>query len=246
MPYASTKAFVLGVMPLKEQDKLVHLLTADRGILKAMAPGSLKVRNRFGALFELFTEGDFVYYWREEKELITISKGEILNSYFQTVSRSENIFYFYLIAEVLLKFVPFHHKDKRVYRLLHTILENGAGGVAPDMLLLYFLIWILRLEGMMFNPKTCANCFRDDELDEAWLKDDFRGILCRSCKTNEQLFLNIEALRYIRWTRHNTPKEGPLWQDKIDPAHLIRVFKRKIEFHGEFALKSSLYLEEFR
>jgi DNA repair protein RecO len=245
MPYTSTKAFVLGVMPLKEQDKLVHLLTADRGILKAMAPGSLKVRNRFGALFELFTEGDFVYYWREEKELITISKGEILNSYFFTVSRPENIFYFYLVAEVLLKFVPFQHKDKRVYRLLHTILENGAGGIEMDMLLLYFLIWILRIEGMMFNPWNCANCFRK-KIDEAWLKNDFRGILCRSCKTNEQLFLNKEDLRYIRWTRENTPKDCALWQDKIDKAHLIRIFKRKIEYHGEFALKSSLYLEEFR
>lgn len=245
MPYASTKAFVLGVMPLKEQDKMVHLLTADRGILKAMAPGSLKVRNRFGALFELFTEGDFVYYWREEKDLITISKGEIINSYFQTVSRPENIFYFYLVAEVLLKFVPFHHKDKRIYRLLHTILKNGAGGIKPDMLLLYFLIWILRIEGMMFNPKTCANCF-SDKLDEAWVRDDFRGILCRSCKTNEPLFLNREDLNYIRWTRENTPKECSLWQDKIDPAHLIRIFKRKIEYHGESVLKTSLYLEEFR
>jgi DNA repair protein RecO (recombination protein O) len=128
MPYASTQAFVLGGMPLKEQDKLVHLLTTNRGILKAMAPGSSKVRNRFGSLFEIFTEGEFVYYWQEEKELVTISKGEIINSYFNIVSLPENIFYFYLISEILLKFVPFNHKDKRLYRLLHAILQNRAAG----------------------------------------------------------------------------------------------------------------------
>lgn len=245
MPYASTKAFVLGVMPLKEQDKMVHLLTAERGILKAMAPGSLKVKNRFGSLLELFTEGDFVYYWQEEKELITISKGEILNSYFNIVSQPENIFYFYLVAEIILKFVPFNHKDKRLYRLLHTVLENRAGGIEMDILLLYFLIWILRIEGMMFNPGTCYNCYREN-LDEAWLKRDFRGILCQTCKTNEKFHFNRQDLQYIQWTRNNSAKDLPSWQGKIDWPRLIRIFKTKIEYHGEFSLKSSLYLPEFR
>lgn len=245
MPYASTKAFVLGVTPLKEQDKLVHLLTANRGILKAMAPGSQKVRNRFGSLFELFTEGDFVYYWREERDLITISKGEILHSYFNVVSQPENIFYFYLISEIVLKFVPFNHKDKRVYRLLHTILENRSAGTEMDMLLLYFLIWILRIEGMMFNPGICYNCYREN-LEKAWLKTDFRGILCGSCKTNEQLIFDRESLRYIQWTSDNSPKDLSTWKKRIDQAQLIRIFKRKIEHHGEFFLKSSQYLQEFQ
>lgn len=245
MPYASTKAFALGVMPLKEQDKLVHLLTEERGILKAMAPGSLKARNRFGSLFELFTEGDFVYYWREEKELITISKGEIVNSYFNLISQPENIFYFYLISEIVLKFVPFNHKDKRIYRLVHAILENRNAGIAMDMLVLYFLIWILRIEGMMFNPGICYNCYREN-LNKAWLKSDFRGILCASCKTDEHLVLNREDLRYIQWTRDNSPKDLPTWEEGIDQAQLIRIFKRKIEHHGEFFLKSSQYLPEFR
>jgi recombinational DNA repair protein (RecF pathway) len=74
MPIAAAQAFVLGSSPLKEQDRLIHLLTLDRGILRAMAPGSLKFKNRFGSLFELFTEGEFHYYWQENKDLITISK----------------------------------------------------------------------------------------------------------------------------------------------------------------------------
>lgn len=245
MPYAATKAFVLGIMPLKEQDKLVHLLTAEKGILKAMAPGAMKVRNRFGALFELFTEGDFVYYWHEEKDLITISKGEILKSYFNIVSQPENIFYFYLISEIMLKFVPFNHRDKRLYRLLHTILENRTAGVEIDMLLLYFLVWILRIEGMMFNPGICYNCYKE-KIEKAWIKTDFRGILCASCKTNETLILNREDLQYIAWTQKNSAKDSSAWSGKIDQAQLIRIFKRKVEHHGEFSLKSSHYLQEFR
>jgi len=245
MPIASTQAFVLGSSPLKEQDRLIHLLTINRGVLRAMAPGSFKVRNRFGSLFELFTEGEFHYYWQENKDLITISKGEIIHSYFNIVSDPQNIFYFYMMAEVLLKFIPFNHKDKRLYRLLHTILTHRREGIAMNLLLLYFFIWVLRIEGMMFNPRFCYNCYGKN-IKQAWFKTDFRGILCRDCKTNENLVLAHEDLLFITWTEKNSPKSLDDWQDRIDAANLVRAFKKKIEYHGECSLKSSQYLPEFQ
>ncbi len=244
MPYALTLAFVLGTEPLKEQDKLVHLLTQDRGIIKAVAPGALKFKNRFGSLLELFTEGEFTYYWQEEKELVTLSKGEIVNSYFQVVSLPENIFYCYLVAEVLLKFVPYQHRDRRVYRLLDAILKNRAAGIEIDLLLLYFLVWILRIEGMMFNPKICHNCFQED-INKAWLKTDFRGILCQQCRLDERFLFDSGDLQFLNWIQDHSPRDLPQWKNKIDRARLIRIFKQKIEYHGEFILKTAQYLTEF-
>jgi DNA repair protein RecO (recombination protein O) len=244
MPIASTQAFILGNSPLKEQDRLVHLLTKDRGILRAMAPGSLKFKNRFGSLFELFTEGEFQYYWRESKDLITISKGEILHSYFNLVSDPRNIFYFYLTADVFLKFIPYNHKDNRLYRLLHSILTHRKEGVDMDLLLLYFLIWTLRIEGMMFNPLICYNCYTKN-LNKAWFKLDFQGILCHRCKTTESIMLVKEELLFVNWTEKNSPKGLGEWREKIDTSKMIRAFTRKIEHHGECSLKSSQYLSEF-
>jgi DNA repair protein RecO (recombination protein O) len=245
MPIASTQAFVLGNSPLKEQDRLIHLLTMNRGILRAMAPGSLKFKNRFGSLFELFTEGEFHYYWQENKDLITISKGEILHSYFNIVSDPQNIFYFYLAAEVFLKFIPFYQKDNRLYRLLQAILLHRQEGVEMNLLLVYFLIWVLRIEGMMFDPRLCYNCFAKN-IQQAWIKQDFQGILCPQCKTTETLMLVDEELGFIKWTGKNSPKGLGEWKEKIDIAKLVRAFTRKIEYHGECSLKSSQYLSEFR
>ncbi len=245
MPNASTQAFVLGTSPFNEQDKLVHLLTFNRGILRAIAPGALKNRNRFGSLLELFTEGEFQYYWKEDKEMITLSKGDIVKSYFNTVSEPQNIFYFYLVSEILLKFVPYNHRDKRIYRLVRAMLENRIKGIEMNLLLLYFLIWILRIEGMMFNPQICHNCFAP-HIQQAWMRTDFRGILCSKCKTNENLMFTGNDLQFIQWTEKNAPKDLDIWQDKINREKLIRMFKGKIEHHGEFSLKSSQYLVEFR
>jgi len=51
MPLASTQGFVLGCTPHNEQDRLVYLYTQDKGIIRAIAPGSMKAKNRFGSLF---------------------------------------------------------------------------------------------------------------------------------------------------------------------------------------------------
>jgi DNA repair protein RecO len=245
MPNASTRAFVLGTAPLSEQDKLVHLLTENRGILKAIAPGALKNQNRFGSILEMFTEGEFQYYWKEDKDMVTLTKGDIAKSHFNTVSDPQNIFYFYLVSEIILRFVPYYHKDKRIYRLVRTLLENRANGVAINLLLLYFLVWILRIEGMMFNPGTCSNC-SDKNIQQAWLRTDFRGILCHRCKTNENLMLTGNDLHFIGWTEKNNPRGLDEWEEKIDGPKLIRIFKQKIEHHGEVSLKASQYLAEFR
>ncbi len=236
---------MLGASILKEQDKLVHLLTEDRGILRAIAPGALKNRNRFGALLELFTEGEYQYYWKEDKEMITISKGDIVSSHFSGVSDSKNIFYFYLIAEVLQRFVPYDHRDKRIYRLVRATLESCDNGIHMPGLLLYFLIWILRIEGMMFNPAVCQNCFEKDPLN-AWMRTDFRGILCPQCRTDENLTLNQNDLLFLKWTEKKPPAQMNQWTDLIETPKLIRLFKQKIEHHGELNLKTAQYLAEFR
>ena len=245
MPIAITRAFVLETAPFNEQDKLVYLLSANRGILKAIAPGALKNKNRFGSLLELFTESDFQYYWKEEKEMITISRGDLVTTNFNVVSEPSNIFYFYLIAEILMKFVPYTHRDNRIFRLVRAILESRTGGAIMNLLLLYFLVWIIRIEGMMFDPGICTNC-SEKNLRRAWMRADFRGLLCEKCRTNENLMFEYEDLKFVRWTEKHSPREVDAWKDSIDVAKLVRTFKRKIEHHGELILKTTQYLSEFR
>ncbi len=245
MPLSSTKGLVLGSSLINEQDKLVYLLTLDRGIIRAIAPGAARARNRFGSLFELFTAGDFQYYWNEEKERITLTQGEITWSFFPVVSRPENIFYFYLVAEIVLKLVPFDHRDRRIYRLLMTILKTREEGAKIDFLVLYFLIWILKIEGLLFQADVCANCQARD-LRRAWIRDDFRGILCPECKRNERLMLGGNDLRFIRWALTHSPAQWKNWIGAVPAASLIRLLIRQIEYHGEFTLKTTLYLPECR
>lgn len=244
MPLARAEALVLDSLPINEQDKLVTLLCREHGVMKALAPGALKVRNRFGAILELFTLAEFFYYWNQERELITLSRGDLLTSHFSLVSRPENVFYFYLLAEITLKFLPHHQHHPRVFNLLLALLKQRDAGVEMASLLLYFAVWMVRIEGLLFNPRRCSSCSAPTGGD-AWLRDDFQGVLCRRCRQNESRLLTAAQQEYITISASHPPEELEHFLSPTDLRALIRHFIEKIEFHGEFQLKARRYLGEF-
>lgn len=226
-----------------EQDKIVHLLTEEEGIKKVVAKGSSRGKSRFGSLLELFTEGEFFFYAKENRDLANLSKGDIVVSNFETVSAPDRVFYFYLMAEILMKFVPRNFDTERIYKLMKSILR--AGGVHPEIsqLLLYFMIWVLRIEGMMFETGRCSDCGISTP-GTGWVMNDFRGIVCRNCRKGEEVSLGNIALEYVEWTKRSEPAglfEGLPGRDK---KNLFRALKSKIEFHGELTLNSAIYLTD--
>jgi len=244
MPIEKARGFMLGSIILNDQDKIVSILTKDNGIIKAVAPGALKKNNRFGAMLELFTEANIFYYAKEGKELVTLSKGDILKSYFDIVSDPLRIFYFFFMDELIEKFLPAEFRAKRIYKLLSSVLKSSESGIDPKKLLLYFIVWFLKIEGLMFNPRLCYNC-SSGELRKAWIKDDFSGILCGSCRVNEKIYLRSQDLDFLEWIEKNPPEKLEEWSDNLIFDRLLIVFKNKAEFHGEIKLRSARYLKEF-
>ncbi len=245
MPQETVRAFVIGSQPLQEQDKLVWLLARDGDILRAVAPGAARVGNRFGSLLEPFTAGEFQLYSREERETVTLARGEIERSHFHLVSRPENLFHFSLMAEVLLRFTPHRRPEERLFRLLDAVLQACAEGAPMRRLLLYFLVWVVRLEGLLFNPAACSSCQARD-LRRSWLRSDFLGALCAACRRDEPQELGPGEIDFIAWAQRHPPRALASDAPRCDEAGMLRLLCRKIEHHGEFQLKSSRYLVEFR
>ena len=149
------------------------------------------------------------------------------------------------MVEIILKFTPPRHREARLFNLLQSTLTNREQGVDIHFLMLYYLIWVLRIEGMMFKSTLCYNC-SEREFKTAWIKTNFRGILCPQCRTDEKIRLEALELNFIAWTETHNPRDLSRWAEKLDPAGMIRLFVRKIEHHGEIVLKSTQYLPEFR
>jgi DNA repair protein RecO (recombination protein O) len=70
---------VLQTFRYSETSKVVRLATRDLGIQSVIAKGALRPRSRFGAGLELLSEGVAQLYYREQRELHTLSAFDLVD-----------------------------------------------------------------------------------------------------------------------------------------------------------------------
>src|SRR5262245_7914804 len=159
MPLQKTEAFVLRTYALKEADKICVFLTKEHGKVRGVAHGARKLKSRFGSALEPFTEVALTYFFKETRELVSISNCDILRSHFHTASRSvETASAHAYLAELLIEFLPDNEPNERAYRLTAAALEAIEEGKDLWLVLRYFESWLLRLTGYFPDLSRCANC----------------------------------------------------------------------------------------
>jgi len=82
MGLVETEALILRTYNLAEADKIVVCLTRNAGLIRAVARGSRRIKNRFGAALEPFTLLNVAYYQKENQELVSLRQVEIVQSHF--------------------------------------------------------------------------------------------------------------------------------------------------------------------
>jgi DNA repair protein RecO (recombination protein O) len=182
MPLHETDAFVLRTFTIKEADKVCVFFTREAGKLRGVARGARRLKSRFGASLEPFTEVSLVYFQKENKDLVSISNCEIINSQFVEGLSSETLGVIHYLAELVIEFVPDHEPNERVYRLICATLESLRRiGVADakdrdeklPAIVRYFEIWMLKLAGFFPHWKSCGACERNLAGEAAvWLTNE--------------------------------------------------------------------------
>lgn len=175
MPLHDTDAFVLRTFTLKEADKICVFLTREAGKLRGVAKGARRLRSKFGASLEPFTEVQLTYFLNESRELVSLSNCEILRSHFAAGISSERLGVLHYLAELLLEFLPDHEPNERVYRLVSASIETlkAAADAQLATLTRYFEVWLLKLGGFLADLRRCGVCGTVFAAGETiWLNND--------------------------------------------------------------------------
>jgi DNA repair protein RecO (recombination protein O) len=159
MALFETEALILRTYNLAEADKIVVCLSRSAGLIRGVAKGCRKLKNRFGASLEPFTLINLTYYEKEHQELVSFRQAEILKSRFNLSSNASILTGFSYIGDLLVDFSPPHQANDNLYRMALACFEAVAE--TPDDLdsvLRYFEVWLLKLEGFLPDLRSCANC----------------------------------------------------------------------------------------
>lgn len=182
MNLVSTDAIVLRSYNLAEADRIVVCLTRDAGLVRAVAKGARRMKSRFGAALEPFTVIRLDFYEKENRDLVTMSRAEIVKSNFDLAAKLEVAEVLGYMAELIGEFAPPHEANDKLYRMLNACVEALAA--APDaaqLLLRYFEIWLLRLAGSFPDVSECAVCGTELNTAQSLYVDFESSVRCAKC-----------------------------------------------------------------
>jgi DNA repair protein RecO (recombination protein O) len=183
MPIYESESLVLKSHNLAEADRIVVFFTRVHGVVRGVAKGAKRLNSRFGSLLEPFTVVNLEYFEKEDRELVSIRRVDLIRSFFAEASDPAVLHSFAYIADLLIAFVPPRDANDKLYRMIKACVESGgSSSVELAAIRLYFELWLLRLGGYLPDWSSCDECrvpFGTGE--SANVKADFH-LLCDRCR----------------------------------------------------------------
>lgn len=183
MAVFETEALILRSYNLAEADKIVVCLSRSAGLIRGVAKGCRKLKNRFGAALEPFTLVNLTYYEKENQELVSFRQVEILKSRFNLSSNASILTGFAYMGDLLIDFSPPHQANDNLFRMALACFEAASETPSDlDVVLRYFEVWLLKLEGFLPDLRVCANCQKQFEEETVYLGPDL-ALRCLQCSS---------------------------------------------------------------
>jgi DNA repair protein RecO (recombination protein O) len=183
MPLIETESIVLKSYNLAEADRIVVLLTHDHGVVRGVAKGAKRLKSRFGSGLEPFSEVRATYFQKENLELVSLQRTDLIRSNFAIASEPAFLQKFSYLADLLILLLPPHDPNEKAYRMLRASIDAAsreAGSLAAVGV--YFELWLLKLAGYLPDWTRCDNCGRGfGENEEANVQANFH-LLCETCR----------------------------------------------------------------
>jgi DNA repair protein RecO (recombination protein O) len=222
---------VLRTYRLGEADRIVVLMTARHGKVRAVAKGVRKVKSRFGARLEPISHVALLMY--EGRQLDVVHQAESIDHLRGVREDLDALTRALALLEVVDQVAQEREPDTRLYQMLVGALRTLAAQPAP--LLVPSFYWkVLAHEGVRPELDACVSCGTPGPLVAFDVGEG--GVLCRTCRRGAAV--SADALDLLRRVLGGdlvrVLSEGP-----SPAAHEVEVLAtRAMEHHLERRLRA--------
>ena len=191
---------VLRSFRLGEADRVLHVYTADRGRVGAVAKGVRRTKSRFGARLEPLSHVELMLH-QGSGELQTVTGADLRASHHEAREDPYRLAVGLIGAEAMLKLFTEQEANERAFtaltRFLHRLDVIPPAGARPavDPLVLSFQLKLLWLSGYMPHLDSCVECGAADGL--IGYLPSAGGAVCRDCGAGA-ISLSPDGLHGIR------------------------------------------------
>ena len=197
-----TEAVVLRSFRFAEADRILHVYTADRGRIGAIAKGVRKTKSRFGARLEPFSHVELMLH-QGSGELHTVTGVSLVDAHRPTREDPYRLSIGLVGAEAMLRLFVEEEQNERAFEALTRFLSavdaipaGSRGRAALDPLALAFQLKLLWLSGYVPHLDSCVECGGVEGL--VGYLASAGGAVCAPCAPDETVSLSPGAFRAMR------------------------------------------------
>jgi DNA repair protein RecO (recombination protein O) len=231
-----TEAIVLRSIRYGEADRILHLYSAARGRVGAIAKGVRKPRSRFGGRLEPFFRLDLVLH-EGRGELLTVTGVATVDGYPRLRSSAPALDAGARACDAVLRLLDSVEPNPHAYNLLCRYLsilddpaqERGAGIETA----LSFRLKLALAAGFAPELASCARCGEAEHL--SGFSGAAGGVVCTACEAGS-FALSADAHRFMVEAIARPLSEAPAAGER-DLRQVERAVGETLEHHAHVQLR---------
>jgi DNA repair protein RecO (recombination protein O) len=221
-----TEAVVLRSIRYAEADRILHLYTADRGRVGAIAKGIRKTTSRVGGRLEPLGHVELLLH-QGGGELHTVTGVELIRPHSATRDDQYRLAVGLIGAEAMLRLFTEQEANERAFVALTRFL---------DPLGLSFQLKLLWVSGYLPHIGSCAECGSDGPLSGYSARAG--GTVCAGCSAGA-LVLSADGLSGMDVLLHSPLADaGSSGLTERGAREVLAVITSSYEEHGGFRLRT--------
>jgi DNA repair protein RecO (recombination protein O) len=229
-----TEAVVLRTFRYGEADRILHLYTAERGRVGAIAKGVRRVKSRFGGRLEPLFRVNLVLH-EGRGELCTVTQAQTVAAHPALRERRNSLERASEACDAVLRLLDSQEPNQPAYNLLCRELQllDTDAAAATRAHALAFRLKLLLAAGFAPELAACAACGDREHL--GGFSASAGGVVCPGCEAGS-FPLGAEAHRFLVDARGHPLAEAP---DAAEPAlrQADRAIAETLEHHAHVRLR---------
>ena len=245
----SLTGIVLRSIPVGEADRLVIIVTRERGKFKCLARGVRKPTSKLGGFLEPMHE---VFITVQISRLYPIVKDVRTIGVLNQVSNNvPHYLYLMYIAELLESFILEDETNIEIFNLYKFILQIFNNVDEVNMLTLFFQLKLLMLCGYGPELSSCVECRSVLNAEDQYFGFLQGGIICPRCMEEirrtqyAHIFeINLQLIKLLRLSQRVTWEQLQTFKvNSKDISKSLQIINDYITYVIDRKLKSAQFLE---
>lgn len=191
----ATHGIIIGRHNFGEADRIIVLLTPERGVVRGVAKGVRKIKSRLAGHLELFSESELML--AEGRNLDVVTSARLIH-HLDIGNDYERMRLAYLCAEMVNRLGTDSGHHEGLYALLHKAYAGLASGPPDATLELWFKLRLLACLGYRPELGRCMICGTTADDREYLFNVELGGIVDIGCSTPGNHSLSHDQIKLWR------------------------------------------------